>query len=402
MTAGTKIIFDRGRLDPISGWYLVNKLTKYWAGSDDNANKNAYNPWTCTFILEGSTLLERKDPFGNVLGYFGHEPSASFPALSGEVDVIGLVNSVHEATTGGVNFIISTAEATETVAALAEKITALRSFIKNMKRGKFGFALSRYRQTLNPTVAQEISGRWLEANFGWLPLMKEIETILAQLRDITVPAATQSVVVEQKGKTRSKTGSFWFDPIVTDVTNRASTLYNVEYNTPSYSFNRGFDVPDFPFTLYDAFIDKGFPGILDPKVQEDFSLFFEQTLEGVWNILPFSFVIDWFIPVGDYLTAQRVWGNMEINRITYTRKLTQKLQTEITPLGLLLGWDIKDLTVNPRKTQYSRGIMPSLTLSAPRWNSDYRSFTHVAHSAALITQLLPTRRKRSALASVRH
>jgi len=43
-------------------------------------------------------------------------------------------------------------------------------------------------------------------------------------------------------------------------------------------------------------------------------------LTAIWELTPYSFVVDWFIPIGDYLQNVAFAANIKINRVIRSRK----------------------------------------------------------------------------------
>lgn len=180
------------------------------------------------------------------------------------------------------------AEMRKTVAMLRNPLRGLTSFISNSRqwekyKGRKPRGSTKNRVARNRTTGESLrDGRnaaancWLEARFGWRPFLMEMESILDTLRygdfgDRKTSRAKQERVVQS---TQSYTGVHAH--IETDFTENIKSYYKVRsgimyqfQNTPQSDF--GFRWSDVPISA--------------------------------WELIPFSFVVDWFVNVGDYIQA---------------------------------------------------------------------------------------------------
>lgn len=108
-----------------------------------------------------------------------------------------------------------------------------------------------------------------------------------------------------------------------------------------------------------------------------------------WETLPYSFVADWFIPIGDYLTAR---GLSSAFTGTYTVSFYRKLSVvSIKPSSSYLathkGWlDSPNLFSSGN---LSRTLVNELDVPMPKCKALNKvlSWTHAANAVALLTQL---------------
>lgn len=127
---------------------------------------------------------------------------------------------------------------------------------------------------------------WLELQYGWLPLLSDMKAGAEQLAHILHYPKTQRYQVRvKKGTTK------YSPPYYMDVWDKASKT--VSRNLIAYITE-----PESNLTV---------SGLLDPELV-------------AWELLPFSFVADWIIPIGPYLEAR-----------AFARRLTGKfVTTDIT------------------------------------------------------------------------
>lgn len=72
--------------------------------------------------------------------------------------------------------------------------------------------------------------------------------------------------------------------------------------------------------LYDA-LDKG----LDNAIRQLYNWDLALSLDNVWDLIPYSFVVDWFVPLGDYLSqidASVYYSTLPIIDVIYSIKDT--------------------------------------------------------------------------------
>lgn len=107
------------------------------------------------------------------------------------------------------------------------------------------------------------------------------------------------------------------------------------------------------------------------------------TLENIWDLVPYSFVIDWFIDVGDLLA--RVDTNLRLMRLDI-RYVTQSRKTSITGE---LAWDVKNpYTGTVKLEQYHRWVSDQCPVPPLSLQSTFQAFNHWLESGALLTQRL--------------
>lgn len=107
--------------------------------------------------------------------------------------------------------------------------------------------------------------------------------------------------------------------------------------------------------------------------------------EMVWEIIPYSFVVDWGIPIGDYLSSLDALRGIEWKSGTKTRK------------ERYLHWTTKDTPLVGKQTwirmarreyrTHQRHVLSTVPMpNFPEW-SPSRSFRAVMHGVSLLTQL---------------
>lgn len=187
-----------------------------------------------------------------------------------------------------INLAQAAAERAQTAKTVGDAAIRLANALRALKKGKFGDAASalglvgrviRRQDNRNYFNQQRSMARgWLELQYGWRPLLADVYGAAEALAK-----AYHLPPVEKVVKTR------WVD------TNRASSGqdFNIQktYTYEDYEQSRTYIRYVCSFTNGNA-ITKSLSelGITNPALI-------------AWELMPWSFVIDWFIPIGDFISS---------------------------------------------------------------------------------------------------
>lgn len=167
-----------------------------------------------------------------------------------------------------------------------------------------------YRRHLKRGMG-EITSTWLAVRYGWTPLISDIVTTLAAL-----------TIEKSSGR---KTARGKLEDVSTSVAETSNIRFGASAQWGKYSYTitttanllaRGFVVYDYTATPWGGNL-RSF-GITHP-------------LSTVWELVPFSFVIDWFANVGDWLEAMESKAAVNIITSGYTYQKTVTYQRRIGP-----------------------------------------------------------------------
>lgn len=164
-----------------------------------------------------------------------------------------------------------------TMRRLTGSITALR-------RGNFSLAVRSLTSGDNAAAllkrlspSKSLARNWLELQYGWKPLLQDCQGVMQSLA---------SYLIKDRDTVRSVRGSAMVGEEVhrTFPTTWTSDGYGHEYSTTAHTFKYGLRYKiDFPSISF---------------LQQ---LGFTNPLNLAWEVLPYSFVVDWFLPIGPYL-----------------------------------------------------------------------------------------------------
>lgn len=161
--------------------------------------------------------------------------------------------------------------------------TVLGTSVKELEKARRGGKKSRRaKKRTSKSVANDVSGTWLEYHFGWEPLVKDIYNSVQILQsDYPVKRLVKKagVDVEDKDGNRS-TADRW----------RVDQKHH-------YGWRLSADLK-----------------VSNPNLFKATQLGLVNPAAVAWELVPFSFVVDWFIPVGEFLNSYSNFFGIEVSR----------------------------------------------------------------------------------------
>jgi hypothetical protein len=257
----------------------------------------------------------------------------------------------------GHQFSLSTAVAQPTLTIRMITDTALRitRSIRLLRQGNLPQAVyalgvkprgSHKKSVYLPQSSYDVSGLWLEMQYGWRPL----------LSDVHDGAQALASVLERR--------------VFSGVKASTHKQSNVSYNNGGYTYGM---YRECVRTIRCRYIELGtIPslGLADPA-----SL--------AWEVLPFSFIADWFVPIGTYLDNRNILGHT----------IGQFLITDFTRdtfWGASLNQDLypdSDI-VDGVRVSVNRIMTWNLTPTKPELQVPKASTAHFWNSLALLRQVI--------------
>lgn len=281
-------------------------------------------------------------------------------------DTIALQGKLREKLVGSdFDMSVFLGEGRETLALIANSANriyqALRGFRKldvkavskalGVPHSRVSKAFRRAQMPLSPSAAsRQAAQAWLELQYGWMPLLKDAEGAAQALaQQLNEPAVQTYRVRMRKAMTGTSVSSniktYDYDGFV-----RAQLIGRVsEVNVPALN------------------------GLSDPS-------------SVLWELTPWSFVADWFIPIGNYLTAR---GLAQAVSGTFVTTITRR-ESFFAQSGVPTASPQNDLQTefNYRhmKVQVARSVSSSLSTPKPQFKtlSQVASWRHAANAVALL------------------
>jgi hypothetical protein len=190
---------------------------------------------------------------------------------------------------------------------------------------------------------------WLELQYGWKPLLSDVHGAISLLNDREKDADRGLVTVKSGIKSKD-----YFERNISDST--AGFVFSTRKTHK---------------VEYKAFIRLDFVPSDAPLTQSLSQLGITNPLSLAWELLPWSFVADWFVPIGDYLSSLDATVGWEFKGGSYSCKTTMVTKA-----------------VSCSYTQAANPGMGSLTGScSPQGEGRQYSFSRKAYSSAPLPSL---------------
>jgi len=150
-----------------------------------------------------------------------------------------------------------------------------------------------------PSASKNLAENWLELQYGWKPLLKDIEGAFNALSKLQGADQLVHRVTASARHRWQSVGTYNSTEPLSQVKGNAST-----------------------------FTDTSCRFVLKYKIDDRLKSFLAQTgftnpVNLSWEILPFSFVVDWFLPIGPFLETLSAWDGlqfMEGSQTLFTRQ----------------------------------------------------------------------------------
>ncbi len=275
-----------------------------------------------------------------------------------------------------VNLAVAFGERVETAELLLGTVQTLHRFASALKKGDIKKAAKAlriptgslekgiHRKGKKGLVGQSFHEQFLSVQYGWKPLMQDVYGAAAALHN-----RDQS---QQKRYSACAKGLIRLDG---DFTSTA--YYNYGYGA-SYQRSR----KEIAFVRLDYFLE-------NPLLQSLSSLGILNPVEVAWELVPFSFVADWFLPIGNYLSCMDAAVGWQFRAGSLTRAIHETWRANLFPRAQPGFANISKAngvafvrSVKMDRTVYGSSPLPripSLKNPFPKGNS-----SHIANAIALL------------------
>jgi len=235
-------------------------------------------------------------------------------------------------------------ERQQTVDLITSTVKRITSAIHAVKRGRLPTSLGKLRRGHN--LRQTASKLWLELQYGWKPLLSDVHgsaELLAK-NDAADPGRYGATV---KGRASSK-DLYFYDRDNHFTGSGCPCHYTCRVDTQfraAVHLNYELDNP--------AIAQANSMGLLNP-------------LELAWEELPFSFVADWFYPVGDYLSLIGSDAGWNFRAGSISRRITQDAtQTISENRDSSYNYGYTDVAVWGQAKKRHRSTIRTIFLNSP-------------------------------------
>lgn len=269
-------------------------------------------------------------------------------------DTIRLLGKLREKVAGSdFNFAVFLAEGNESLKMIANAATRIDRSLNALRRGnvqRAWKALSGDRTPKGLSPRKDAASNWLEMQYGWIPLLKDAEAGAQFLAHLS------SGKPEQRSRVRSSKNLQAAPGPWTPLGYEAKTTMQIT-------------------AIYKDVSAIGLSGLLDP-------------LSVVWEKLPYSFVVDWFIPIGNFLSARGLASSLtgtfvttRVDKLVYSGYSLDGSANALRPT-----WSGGACTY--RSVSLKRTVSSSLDVPVPTVKplSEALSWKRAANAVALLSQ----------------
>jgi hypothetical protein len=192
-------------------------------------------------------------------------------------------------------------------------------------------------------------GLWLELQYGWLPLLKDAESAAKSM------AHAFSVPPKQIYRVGRRVPGIFSKATITRGSEWAYTQYNLK------AIIREKNMPQLL-------------GLMDPA-------------SIAWELTPYSFVVDWFIPIGNYLQNLALARGIEGTFVETEYRRCESIQHEMFSVGYPAKWH--GITYHYQFGSVIRNVSTSLSVPMPKYVGIDKALSvkHCMNAIALLTQL---------------
>jgi len=240
-----------------------------------------------------SVRIDESGPGGYVYFYDSRGPidhslfpaDAVIPGVASEARYKALNKLFTELKGEGANLANMLGERKQVVNSIVNVLNTIVYTVRDLKRGNLSSAIRRMGG--DPLTARklkkvDIANQWLSLQYGWKPLLSDVYDLVNGLhkRESTLPKTFRATGYQNEiGKSTSGWTQDW-----------KGVFHGIRGTRAAHKF-----------------MIRAYPNL---SLAEPAALGFTNPLTVAWEITPWSFVVDWFLPVGSYLeqlTADHGW-----------------------------------------------------------------------------------------------
>jgi hypothetical protein len=341
--------------------YSPYGFNKTWNGVDGKykteSGRLVYkdNPYIMSLVEQRATRSVYPGSSGDPPTYISSVPTPAFGlGWSNSLDLKlegKLVSAVRE---HDFNLAVNVAQGVQTVNMVVDNLKKIGRSFWYLKKGDLPSAFRQLGTAQRgPLKTKDVPGRWLEMQYGWLPLVGDSYEAFKAYHALTSHARTLRIKVKQSGSS-----------------------YENHSQSPA---------------IWDGYgpckCRKKIVHILREELSAPRSLGLQDPLSVIWEIIPYSFVVDWFLPIGSYLDNLSIIPKLNGEFVTTS---SWKYMSFSVPKG---NFDVVGFYAHARaqarRIGVSRAISSGLPVTLPTFVPFQRAMSakRVYNAIALVSQV---------------
>ena len=285
-----------------------------------------------------------------------------------------------------VNAAQATAERKQTCATVANAAKAIAGCIGGLKSGNFSKAAKslgieppkragrRFNRDFPTDPSRAVANGWLSLQYGWKPLVSDVYGAAEALAKANLRGENRNFVF----KTASGRGTKVWDQ-----------KWNTSLTIPSGT--QGFDVNQWSLKASIRSRVKVTYMLSSPLVSDLASLGITNPALLAWELVPYSFVVDWFFPIGNWLgSLDATLGLSFVSGFSSVKTSYDSTATWITSLtwtNTSGNLRFRNNTVNKQEDGAIRNILTDFPRAPFPKLKNPLSTSHVASAMALLKQI---------------
>lgn len=345
---------------------------------DKNEIEYGHGAWITRYPKSNGGLIY-KSSVGNVNGLYGigsntGQVAIVTTALAASMDAAARNKLRLKLKDQKVNLAQAFAERAMTADLIATTASRIAKAYSNLRKGNFpgaaealgvhaaSRATRRYRKNFERSQSKAAAGGWLELQYGWMPLLNDVYGSAEFLANKQYPAIRGRVVAVEQVDLPLDTNS---DQEQFIVTNHATTKYVVRYVV-------------YASTSSVALQTTAQAGITNPALL-------------AWELLPYSFVADWFLPIGNWISSWDATLGLDFEKGSKT--IFEQRSAEVSIVGTkkpdVSGYTYDGTWSHSRSTRtlVTRTVLSSFPMPGLPSFKNPVSLTHAANAIALVRQV---------------
>ena len=273
------------------------------------------------------------------------EAASSFYAAVGEIKI---------------NVLQSFAERRQTMSLVASSATRIANAFLSLRRGDVSGVvknLSNIKKASLGNTRNSVANQWLEIQYGWKPLLNDVYG--AMIATVPNPPSFDITIKRSRSDPYNSHNLIYFnDEWFTDVQGLLTTSTCIKAKV----------VVDDPNSRSAANLGIDNPALL------------------AWELVPYSFVVDWFFPIGNYLESWTALSGVKLvdQSTTMTKLFTYKQATKPNPLPQY-GWPFAGVKGHEGSGTLMRKsrVLSAPSIPLPRFKNPL-SVSHTLSALALL------------------